>query len=224
MTCRDTAAPCAGNTLLGAMSPNSSSVEFSPGNMGKSPMIEKIRRSDYLAYKSEVHSARRLIWKATYSSAALTTANPSPLRRMRSKRASPWGSQILNSTSATYSASAIRLLRFSGMRLSLRNRLSTAWLCITRRGWRIGQERGRASIGADLVSLHVGALQTAGSFGTCPHSQVWGVSGRCPTPEPTKHLEFNANHFGAEVASDWLAILGNRLKTGKSVRRSSARM
>src|SRR5262249_11952512 len=30
-----------------------------------------------------------------------------------------------------------------------------------------------------------------GSFGTCPHSQLCGVSGQCPTPERAKRPAFN---------------------------------
>jgi len=38
-------------------------------------------------------------------------------------------------------------------------------------------------------------------FGALAHAALWGISGQPPTPEPTKRPAFNANIFGAGIAS-----------------------
>src|SRR5262249_11987534 len=49
-----------------------------------------------------------------------------------------------------------------------------------------------------------------GSFGTCPHSQLCGVSGQCPTPERAKRPAFNnAVIIGTGVAFHWPDNMGN---------------
>jgi len=38
-------------------------------------------------------------------------------------------------------------------------------------------------------------------FGALAHAALWGISGQPPAPEPTKRPAFNANIFGAGIAS-----------------------
>jgi hypothetical protein len=69
-------------------------------------------------------------------------------------------------------------------------------------------ERNSASLCSDEIDGSIGAFRDR------QHTESSWRSGTLTTPEPAKGSTLNTYHFGAAFAPYFLAILGNRLKTG----------
>src|SRR5262245_8617345 len=68
---------------------------------------------------------------------------------------------------------------------------------------------GKRKAGSVAWLLHLGL------FGTCQHSQLWGVTGQSPMPELAKRPAFNDLHSGVAIAFAARTSVRNEKPSGR---------